>query len=158
MTHGSCKYGSDCKYHHPRERILQMTLSSLGPLGLPLRPGEPVCSYYSFYGLCKYGPNCKYDHPLSGGYPYGYNYGLPPMATPYLPSLPYQNMQSHLIPSQEAAAAAPLKISDWIKKGANASNKNQISNAKIVEDSPNGSTDSLEQSSKPLSEVVNESD
>lgn len=38
MSTGSCKYGSDCKYHHPRERIAQWTTNSLGPLGLPSRP------------------------------------------------------------------------------------------------------------------------
>lgn len=38
MNTGNCKYGSDCKYHHPKEKIAQMAASSLGPLGLPLRP------------------------------------------------------------------------------------------------------------------------
>lgn len=38
MNTGSCKYGSDCKYHHPREKTAQFATSSLGPLGLPLRP------------------------------------------------------------------------------------------------------------------------
>lgn len=38
MSTGSCKYGSDCKYHHPKERIAQLASNTLGPLGLPLRP------------------------------------------------------------------------------------------------------------------------
>ncbi|KAK6157315.1 hypothetical protein DH2020_011563 [Rehmannia glutinosa] len=38
MNHGSCKYGSDCRYHHPKEKIVQLASSSIGPLGLPLRP------------------------------------------------------------------------------------------------------------------------
>lgn len=38
MRTGNCKFGSDCKYHHPKEKIAQMAASSLGPLGLPLRP------------------------------------------------------------------------------------------------------------------------
>ncbi|KAL4581370.1 hypothetical protein LXL04_017584 [Taraxacum kok-saghyz] len=69
MHTGNCKYGSDCKYHHPKEKLA----TSLGPLGLPLRPGQAVCSYYSLYGICKFGPTCKYDHPLVG---YSYNYGM----------------------------------------------------------------------------------
>jgi hypothetical protein len=36
MSTGTCKYGSDCKFHHPKERIAQ-TLS-VNPLGLPMRP------------------------------------------------------------------------------------------------------------------------
>ena len=42
MSTGICKYGSHCKYHHPRERIAQLTTSSLGPLGLPLRPVSSI--------------------------------------------------------------------------------------------------------------------
>ncbi|GAB2285233.1 hypothetical protein Dimus_019686 [Dionaea muscipula] len=38
MSTGSCKYGADCKYHHPTERTTQLALNSLGPHGLPLRP------------------------------------------------------------------------------------------------------------------------
>ena len=38
MNTGVCKYGSDCKYNHPRDKISQLAASSLGPLGLPLRP------------------------------------------------------------------------------------------------------------------------
>lgn len=37
MSSGTCKYGSDCKYHHPKERIAQLTSNIMGPLGLPLR-------------------------------------------------------------------------------------------------------------------------
>ena len=35
MSTGTCKYGSDCKFHHPKERITQ---SFVNPLGLPMRP------------------------------------------------------------------------------------------------------------------------
>jgi len=38
MNTGSCKYGSNCKFHHPKERFAQLATSSLGPHGLPLRP------------------------------------------------------------------------------------------------------------------------
>uniref|UniRef100_A0A6N2MYY5 C3H1-type domain-containing protein n=1 Tax=Salix viminalis TaxID=40686 RepID=A0A6N2MYY5_SALVM len=44
MSSGTCKYGSDCKYHHPKERIAQLTTNTMGPLGLPLRP---VSSLYT---------------------------------------------------------------------------------------------------------------
>ncbi|CAH1424269.1 unnamed protein product [Lactuca virosa] len=76
MRTGNCRYGSDCKYHHPKEKIAQLAASSLGPLGLPLRHGQAVCSYYSLYGICKFGPTYKYDHPLMG-YSYNYNMSLP---------------------------------------------------------------------------------
>ena len=38
MNTGSCKYGSDCKYHHPKDRIANSVVNGIGPLGLPLRP------------------------------------------------------------------------------------------------------------------------
>lgn len=46
MSTGSCKYGSDCRFHHPSERIAQWTTSFVGPLGLPLRPVSSI--YISF--------------------------------------------------------------------------------------------------------------
>ncbi|CAI9288221.1 unnamed protein product [Lactuca saligna] len=76
MHTGNCKYGSDCKYHHPKEKIAQLAASSLGPLGLPLRLGQAVCSYYNLYGICKFEPTYKYDHPLMG-YSYNYSMSLP---------------------------------------------------------------------------------
>ncbi|KAL6561426.1 hypothetical protein OROMI_017027 [Orobanche minor] len=132
MSYGSCKYGSECKYHHPRDKSC-----SIGPLGLPLRPGQIVCSYYSLYGLCKYGPTCRFDHPLNGySYAYSpYSLGLPPLATAYPPSTSY-------MPFSDSKAS---KVSDWVKKGSTAGDHmNQNANIKILVDSP----DSLRHSSK----------
>lgn len=39
---GDCKFGSSCRYHHPRDRIVPGTNFVLNPLGLPLRP---VCGF-----------------------------------------------------------------------------------------------------------------
>uniref|UniRef100_A0A804MJC7 C3H1-type domain-containing protein n=1 Tax=Zea mays TaxID=4577 RepID=A0A804MJC7_MAIZE len=64
MKTGDCKFGSVCKFHHPRERIIPTPNCALSPLGLPLRPGEPICSFYNRYGMCKFGPNCKFHHPM----------------------------------------------------------------------------------------------
>ncbi|KAM3216076.1 hypothetical protein P3L10_025516 [Capsicum annuum] len=36
----------------------------LSPIGLPLRPGQPLCMYYCRYGICKFGSSCKFDHPM----------------------------------------------------------------------------------------------
>ncbi|KAG8387058.1 hypothetical protein BUALT_Bualt03G0213800 [Buddleja alternifolia] len=159
MNHGSCKYGSDCKYHHPREKFSQLASSSLGPLGLPVRPGQPVCSYYSLYGLCKYGPTCKFDHPLDG-YSYAYSLSIPPLASSYTPPIPYPRISS-LVPSSESSSSQSSKLSDWSKKGAttDSNNKNQNSNTKSLEGSPDAS-DSLPHSSKEeCSELArNESD
>ncbi|XP_045832718.1 zinc finger CCCH domain-containing protein 3-like [Trifolium pratense] len=84
MSTGTCKYGSDCKFHHPKERIAQ-TLS-VNPLGLPMRPGNAICSYYRIYGVCKFGPTCKFDHPVVAAIPQ--NYGLPsPTLSVFDPSL-----------------------------------------------------------------------
>ncbi|KAL6965514.1 hypothetical protein U1Q18_027677 [Sarracenia purpurea var. burkii] len=107
MSTGSCKYGSDCKYHHPRERMAQLT-SSLGPLGLPLRPGQAVCSYYSSYGLCKYGPTCKFDHPLLG---YSYNYGLSFPTLPIFDPSFFPNQRS--FPSVFSSETPSFKTSEF---------------------------------------------
>lgn len=47
MNTGTCKYGSECKYHHPKERIMQSAPNALGPLGLPSRPVR-----FSFVFFC----------------------------------------------------------------------------------------------------------
>ncbi|OVA17597.1 zinc finger protein [Macleaya cordata] len=64
MKNGDCKFKSNCKFHHPKNRAPKCVLS---PMGLPLRPDEVTCSYYSRYGICKFGPACKYDHPPNAG-------------------------------------------------------------------------------------------
>ncbi|KAE8666908.1 Zinc finger CCCH domain-containing protein 32 [Hibiscus syriacus] len=61
---GNCKFGSSCRYHHPRDRIVPQTNCILSPLGLPLRPGVQPCAFYLQNGHCKFGSTCKFDHPL----------------------------------------------------------------------------------------------
>ncbi|CAH8383240.1 unnamed protein product [Eruca vesicaria subsp. sativa] len=66
MNTGTCKYGDDCKYSHPKERVLQSQPNlSHHIVVLPDRPGQPACGNFKAYGFCKYGPNCKYDHPVA---------------------------------------------------------------------------------------------
>ncbi|KAG7970319.1 hypothetical protein I3843_07G077600 [Carya illinoinensis] len=64
MKTGDCKFGSVCRFHHPRDRLIPTPDCVLSPIGLPLRQGEPLCSFYSHYGICKFGPSCKFDHPM----------------------------------------------------------------------------------------------
>ncbi|KAH0925539.1 hypothetical protein HID58_017795 [Brassica napus] len=61
MNTGTCKYGDDCKYTHPRERMSSPNL--LNPIVLPARSGKPACGNFAS-GYCKYGANCKFDHPM----------------------------------------------------------------------------------------------
>ncbi|KAL3509943.1 hypothetical protein ACH5RR_029344 [Cinchona calisaya] len=142
---GSCKYGLDCKYHHPRNKIAPLPSNSLGPLGLPLRPGQAVCSYYGQYGLCKYGPMCKFDHPLAG-YLYNHNSGIPSLL--YDPSiLPYQ-WNSLTVHSVETPPSKSSKLPDLVKK-AEVPKKGQNSTTGKFEDLhintlPNSSQRSLE--------------
>ncbi|GER48230.1 zinc finger protein [Striga asiatica] len=145
MNYGSCKYGSDCKYHHPRDKVLAS--GTIGPLGLPLRPGQTVCSFYSFYGLCKYGPTCKFDHPLEG-YPNAYNaqYGLSghTLSPVYSNPGPYRRMSM--------SDPKSSKSGDWVKKGPTASNnddkKNDDANTKDSHE------EKEKDSQEPSSEVV----
>lgn len=131
MNNGSCKYGWECKYHHPREKIAQLAAGSIGPLGLPLRPGQAVCSYYSMYGLCKFGPTCRYDHPLLG---YSYNYGSNmPALSIHSTNFSYQQNLPAIHSSETSPSKSP-KISNWTTKQEAASNKK--SDAEAPEESP----------------------
>ncbi|KAG0605041.1 hypothetical protein M758_9G026700 [Ceratodon purpureus] len=90
MKTGECKYGSKCRFNHPKEKLdssvmdeqsidANQVVASLLPVkaasafnsrGLPLRPGEGNCVFYGKTGSCKYGIACRYNHPeilLSGG-------------------------------------------------------------------------------------------
>uniref|UniRef100_A0A453EMR7 C3H1-type domain-containing protein n=1 Tax=Aegilops tauschii subsp. strangulata TaxID=200361 RepID=A0A453EMR7_AEGTS len=62
MKNGTCKFGSNCKYNHPREggSVQPVVLNSCG---YPLRLGEKECSYYIKTGHCKFGSTCKFHHP-----------------------------------------------------------------------------------------------
>uniref|UniRef100_A0A2P2NGP4 Zinc finger protein n=1 Tax=Rhizophora mucronata TaxID=61149 RepID=A0A2P2NGP4_RHIMU len=138
MSTGTCKYGSECKYHHPKERVAQAA-NSIGPLGLPSRPGQAVCSNYSMYGICKFGPSCRFDHPLTG-YPYSYSWSLPSLSTIDSSPLNYPRMS----PTDLTSSMPPRsKVSDWVQNSDGATNKVPVSNtnAKTSDDPPeqNGS-------------------
>ncbi|KAK4484345.1 hypothetical protein RD792_006922 [Penstemon davidsonii] len=59
---GTCKYGSTCKYHHPKDKQAD-SLVLLNILGLPMRQDAKPCIYYMRTGACKYGHSCKFHHP-----------------------------------------------------------------------------------------------
>ncbi|KAH7284225.1 hypothetical protein KP509_34G043900 [Ceratopteris richardii] len=63
MKTGECRYGSQCRYHHPRDRNASPA-SFFTSAGLPMRPGAPPCTFYSRFGYCKFGAGCKFDHPM----------------------------------------------------------------------------------------------
>nr|XP_025882268.1 zinc finger CCCH domain-containing protein 42 isoform X4 [Oryza sativa Japonica Group] len=86
LRFGRCKYGMNCRFNHPPDRLPQQQVYfpwkachchhsegkseaehvKLNFLGLPLRPGTGLCSYYMNRGICKFGSNCKFHHPNSG--------------------------------------------------------------------------------------------
>ncbi|XP_020571424.1 zinc finger CCCH domain-containing protein 37-like isoform X1 [Phalaenopsis equestris] len=64
----TCKYGSKCKFNHPREKLsasITVAESIEFPFNseLPERPSEAVCTFYAKTGKCKFGANCKFHHP-----------------------------------------------------------------------------------------------
>ncbi|KAF5741403.1 putative zinc finger protein [Tripterygium wilfordii] len=118
MSTGTCKYGSDCKYHHPKERIAQPVIDS----GLPSRPGRAVCSTYSSYGLCKYGSSCRFDHPFVG-YPYGLSLPSLPILDPSFTSYPI--MQAAHLPETFPSS----KVPGWVRSPNAASNANKHENS-----------------------------
>ncbi|XP_078431578.1 floral homeotic protein (HUA1) [Wolffia australiana] len=54
-----CKFGSRCKFNHPKDKVSEMPDASV----LPERPSEPICSFYAKTGKCKFGVNCIFHHP-----------------------------------------------------------------------------------------------
>ncbi|KAI5415818.1 zinc finger CCCH domain-containing protein 34 [Lathyrus oleraceus] len=62
MKTGECKFGSSCRYHHPRDTGAPKVIFS--PAGLPLRPGAQPCTHYTQRGICKFGSACRFDHPM----------------------------------------------------------------------------------------------
>ncbi|XP_004304076.1 PREDICTED: zinc finger CCCH domain-containing protein 3 [Fragaria vesca subsp. vesca] len=128
MNTGTCKYGAECKYHHPKERIAE---SATNPLGLPSRPGQPVCSNYIMYGICKYGPTCRFDHPFmeqSGNY----SFGMPMLVDPSPLSYP----RSWIAPQgfESSPSSISSKFPDQVQKPE--SEKYQNSETKVPEESP----------------------
>ncbi|EPS73916.1 hypothetical protein M569_00840, partial [Genlisea aurea] len=59
---GTCAYGRNCRYNHPRSRNHVSVLREAAD-ELPERPGAIDCAYYLRTGFCKYGGGCKYNHP-----------------------------------------------------------------------------------------------
>lgn len=70
MRTRTCNFGANCKFDHPAwvpaggipdwkegSSTVPKTQS------LPVREGEPDCSFYIKTGNCKFGPNCKFNHP-----------------------------------------------------------------------------------------------
>ncbi|KAL9255287.1 Zinc finger CCCH domain-containing protein [Drosera capensis] len=137
MSTGSCKYGADCKYHHPTERTSQLAMSSLGPHGLPLRPGETTCSDFSMYGICKYGPTCKFDHPISC-YFSNFCFGMPYVPIVNQSSFPYPRNYFNTNPSETWPSTS--RITEWIQKPDIAEVKNHNPDVKSPED-PQGQAD-----------------
>ncbi|KAI3723858.1 hypothetical protein L2E82_35619 [Cichorium intybus] len=89
---GKCKFGSTCKFLHPKDITITTTEVEYGngeaftgvtgvngnltpsktpfapamlhnSKGLPIRPGELDCPFYLKTGSCKYGGTCRYNHP-----------------------------------------------------------------------------------------------
>jgi hypothetical protein len=75
---GRCRLGALCKFDHPGVGAKEPDVPSMGmppPIGLmmaavpfgtspyPIRPGEPLCSFFMKNGACKFGSTCKFDHP-----------------------------------------------------------------------------------------------
>ncbi|KHN14074.1 Zinc finger CCCH domain-containing protein 43 [Glycine soja] len=81
---GDCKFKSNCKFNHPKNRVARLPPCNLSDKGLPLRPDQSVCSHYSRYGICKFGPACKFDHPIN----------LQPVMIPGLGQQSYSNSAS----------------------------------------------------------------
>ena len=55
---GTCKYGKDCCFDHPKQFAVPLTEQQL-----PYRAGEAVCAFYHKTQHCKFGAACKFHHP-----------------------------------------------------------------------------------------------
>ncbi|CAD6341523.1 unnamed protein product [Miscanthus lutarioriparius] len=111
MRTGDCKFGTMCKYNHPRDWSTPKSNYMFSHLCLPLRPdsltfsckiiclikfltqsyyviynvqGAQPCAYYAQNGYCRYGVACKYDHPMGT---LGYSSSALPLSD--MPIAPY---------------------------------------------------------------------
>jgi hypothetical protein len=81
LQHGSCAFGSKCKFSHPIELAPVVEYNSVG---LPRRYGQPACRFYVQTGRCSYGYTCKFDHPELGSYHQSSAHSGGPPGSPYL--------------------------------------------------------------------------
>ncbi|XP_022749302.1 zinc finger CCCH domain-containing protein 37 isoform X2 [Durio zibethinus] len=59
-----CKFGSKCKFNHPKDKLATSGDSENTQVSvLPDRPSEPPCAFYMKTGKCKFGATCKFHHP-----------------------------------------------------------------------------------------------
>ncbi|KAJ6909941.1 zinc finger CCCH domain-containing protein 37-like [Populus alba x Populus x berolinensis] len=58
-----CKYGVNCKFNHPKEKLSLGVSENTSVSALPERPSEPPCAFYMKTGICKFGATCKFHHP-----------------------------------------------------------------------------------------------
>ncbi|KAJ6690056.1 hypothetical protein OIU85_006347 [Salix viminalis] len=58
-----CKYGLNCKFNHPKEKLSLGVSEDTSDSALPERPSEPPCAFYMKTGICKFGATCKFHHP-----------------------------------------------------------------------------------------------
>nr|CAD1824035.1 unnamed protein product [Ananas comosus var. bracteatus] len=63
MKTQKCKFGSRCKFNHPKEMNGRFGTEISDVSVLPERPSEPLCTFYAKTGKCKFGANCKFHHP-----------------------------------------------------------------------------------------------
>lgn len=128
LSTGTCRYGPNCKFHHPKERIAHLAMNTLGPHGLPLRPGEDICAHFSSYGICKFGPRCKFNHPI--GY---FGMSEPIADNSFFPS----QRNPVTTNSSETSQSKSFEITDWIQKPEpeNVEDKNQNKDVKTIKDS-----------------------
>lgn len=86
MKTGSCKFGANCKFHHPKDLTPSMQRPASPKRSVaanehhpaarttlqdhmfqqqkcPERPGQPDCRYYMQFGKCKFQSACIFNHP-----------------------------------------------------------------------------------------------
>nr|XP_043607864.1 zinc finger CCCH domain-containing protein 34-like [Erigeron canadensis] len=134
---GDCKFGSSCRYHHPREWSVPKSNFVLSPMGLPLRPGAPLCTHYSQKGVCKFGPSCKFDHPMGT-----LSYSPSASSLTDMPVAPYPIGSS-------IATLAPSSSSSELQPEINSTPNKDIG---LSTSMPSGSAGSKMSKSMPLSE------
>ena len=140
---GSCKYGQNCKWDHPRQKAAQAAPKAVGVVkadrdrkvvavgaNAPAvqRPGKATfCRKYVQTGKCKFGDSCWYDHPVDDQHPAKWASPLknPPAATQSVPQGVGFGIQdgrnSHEDSSRGASAGhcdgglprLPGKLEDW---------------------------------------------
>jgi len=103
---GTCKFEATCQFTHPEgvdvasvaaNPLAAQGIFSTPPAesfnskGYPLRPGQPICTFFAKTGECKFSTTCKFDHTEGVSFDEAQNLQTNSLGHPLRPGQPVCN-------------------------------------------------------------------